>query len=35
MPPTLDRIEAAFLGLVALECCYAAGYLLLRTWWGA
>ena len=34
MPPTPDRIEAWFYGLVALGCFGAAGYLLLRAWWG-
>ncbi len=35
MPPTPDRTEAAFWGLVALGCFSAAGYLLLRAWGGA
>jgi len=35
MTPAADRLTAYFFGFVALGCFGAAGYLLLRAWWGA
>jgi len=34
MTPAADRITAYLFGAVALGCFGAAGYLLLRGWWG-